>query len=95
MANFADTVFKNMRGVISLFIVIGSFSFLFVLAYKKIPPENKDLLTVAVGLVLAALGSVANYYYGASKDKSDAEKAARLADPNVNAEISPPKKNKS
>jgi type II secretory pathway pseudopilin PulG len=45
-----------------------------------VPKENESIINVAAGLVLAALGAVVAYYFGASKDKSDAEKADRLAE---------------
>lgn len=82
-------MFKNMRGIISLLVVLGSFAFLFGLMKINLPDGNKDILMVAAGSILSQLNAVVQYFFGASKDKSDAEKAARISDPSVNSEIAP------
>lgn len=92
MTKFTEVVFKNMRGIIALSFVVGSFGFLITLMWKEIPDGNKDIIQVSAGLVLAVLTGIGAYYFGASKDKTDAEKAAREADPSVNSEIAPPNK---
>lgn len=66
----------NMRSLLAYTIVVLSFSFLFMLLKVQIPPANKDIIQISVGLVLAGLGGVCGYYFGSSKDKSDSDKAA-------------------
>ncbi len=77
MGRFFELFGKNMRSIIAFLIIVFSFGFLYILMIKKveIPKENATILNVAAGLVLAAMGTVANYYFGSSKDKSDVEKA--------------------
>ncbi len=70
-------VFKFTRAIIAFAIVAGSFGFLFVLAFRAVPTDNKDTINLAAGFVLGVLSTVASYYFGNSKDKSDAEQAAR------------------
>ncbi len=65
---------KYTRSLIAFLIVLLSFGFLFTLAYKAIPKDNKDILQIAVGIVLGVLGIVVGYYFGSSKDKSDQDK---------------------
>lgn len=65
----------NIRSLLGYTIVILSFGFLFALLKISIPPTNKDIIQISVGLVLAGLGGVTGYYFGSSKDKSDADKA--------------------
>lgn len=72
-----EKFFRFTRSIIGMLIVSMSFAFLFILCYKAIPEENQDILKVAAGLVLAALGFVAGYYFGSSKDKSDLEESQR------------------
>jgi drug/metabolite transporter (DMT)-like permease len=75
MSKLFELFSKNVRSVIALFITIGGFAFLFFLLFFRIPAGNETILNVAAGIVLAVLGSVASYYFGSSKDKSDVDKA--------------------
>jgi hypothetical protein len=72
-----ETLGKNGRTIIALSVVYLSFGFLFLLCVKTVPMANRDLLMIAAGAILAALGGVIGYYFGSTKDKSDAEKADR------------------
>jgi uncharacterized BrkB/YihY/UPF0761 family membrane protein len=64
-----------MRSILAFMIVGLSFGFLFALLFVKLPTENKDILQIATGLVLAALGFVTGYYFGSSKNESDKAKS--------------------
>lgn len=80
---FLDAIGKAARSLIAFGIVLMSFGFLYFLLYKKIPAENKDVIQISAGIVLGVLGSVASYYFGSSKDKSDRDKAdMQTNDPN-------------
>lgn len=68
---------RYVRPFIALLIVIGVFSFIFILLYRAVPDNNKDILNIVLGIVMAKLGDITAYYYGNSKDKSDAEQASR------------------
>ena len=94
MSRFLEIVFKNMRGIISLTTVYGCFIIIGILLFRNIPTRNSELIYLAIGLILGNYKDVSNYFFGATKDKTDAEKAARAADPSVNSEISPPKQSK-
>lgn len=73
-------LFRFVRGIIALIIVVASFGFLYLLAYRSVPAQNRDILNLAAGSVLVVLSTVVAYYFGNSKDKSDAEQAARTDD---------------
>jgi len=75
MARFFELLANNVRSVLAIMICIGGFLFLFMLLMYKVPEGNSDVLNVAAGLVLAVMTTVASYYFGASKDKSDVDKA--------------------
>lgn len=68
-------LFKYARHVIGFTIVVGAFTFLYLLAYRSVPESNKDIIQIAVGGMLALLAGVGAYYFGSSKDKSDADSA--------------------
>jgi len=70
----------SFRGPIGFFIVAAGFSFLFMLMYKTVPAENKDVVMFAAGLVLGIMKDVSGFFFGASKDHSDAAKAANVKD---------------
>lgn len=76
-----EKFFRYTRHIIAILIVVGSFGFLFSLVWHAMPPENKDVLQLAAGLVLAVLAGVTAYYFGSSKDKSDQDKANNLKTP--------------
>lgn len=69
-----NKIFENIRSILAFIIVVLSFAFLFALLFIKLPEENKDILQIATGLVLAALGFVTGYYFGSSKNESDKAK---------------------
>jgi len=75
MNKFFELFVVNIRSILAFMIVVFSFGFLFMLLVYKVPDGNAQVLNVAAGLILAVLAGVASYYYGASKDKSDVDKA--------------------
>ena len=52
-------------------IVIGFFALLGLLIFNPAPIDNKDLLNITIGSLLAAFATVVNYFYGSSKGSSD------------------------
>ena len=49
--------------------------YIYVLVFKAVPTENKDLINVIGGNVIGGLGIVLGYYFGASKkDAAEVEK---------------------
>lgn len=75
-------IFKNMRGLIGLMVVLGTILFDFMLAWKAIPVDNKELLYTAAGGLNTLSAGIIAYYFGSSKDKSDQEKATIIKDAN-------------
>ncbi len=56
-------IFQYVLGAI---VVIGFFALLIILVLVRVPDANKDLLHLAVGVLLAAFSSVVGYFYGSS-----------------------------
>lgn len=82
------TFLRFVRPIIAMFITVSSFSFLFYLCITPIPEQNKDMIQIAAGIDLGLLVMVGNYYFGSSKDKSDAEQAARVPDTTTTTTVS-------
>ncbi len=70
-------LFRYVRPVLALIIMLASFGFLFLLVMRPIPGENKETINLVSGFVLGMVGTVAAYYFGTSKDKSDLEQTQR------------------
>lgn len=75
MTKFFELFAKNVRSLIAISVIYLGFGFLFCLLFVPIPVENKDSVMLSAGLVLGVVVSVAAYYFGSSKDKSDVDKA--------------------
>jgi hypothetical protein len=80
MAKPTPQLFRYVRPVLAISFVTFSFGFLFTIVWKAIPPENKEIVGLAVGFVLGQLSVVGGYYFGSSKDKSDQDQARTFAD---------------
>jgi len=63
----------EIRNILAVISVVGSFIVLYLLVIKPIPGENKDTVNLALGFTLGTLiAGVNGYYFGASKvDKND------------------------
>ena len=75
MNKFFELFAKNVRSIIALLVVVLGFAFLFALLWVPIPLSNKDAVMLCSGIVLGVVVSVAAYYFGSSKDKSDTDKS--------------------
>lgn len=60
--------------ILGAFVVALCFFLAYLLIFTPIPEGNKDILTVAFGLILAWGGSVVGYFFGTSKSSSDKTK---------------------
>jgi hypothetical protein len=52
-------------------IVVGFFGLLGLLIFNPAPIDNKDLLNITIGSLIAAFATVVNYFYGSSKGSAD------------------------
>ncbi len=57
--------------ILAMTIIAGTFYLGEVLLTKSIPTENRDIINVALGLILGLSGTVVGYYFGSSKSSSD------------------------
>lgn len=70
LKNFFDKV--GIREVFAIIYLVMCLSFVYVLALKAVPTDNKDLVNVLGGAVFGGLPIILGFYYGASKkDKPD------------------------
>lgn len=58
----------SIQVIIAVMTVVGSYGLLYLLAFKEIPPHNRDLFNVLVGAVIGAtLSAVIGWLYTTNK----------------------------
>lgn len=57
----------DIRNIIAVLYVTLVLVYIYVLVFKPVPLENKDLVNVIGGNVIGGLGIVLGFYFGASK----------------------------
>lgn len=57
--------------ILAALIVTGFFVLLYVLIFHPIPGDNKDVLNLVVGALIACFTAVVNYFFGSSKGSSE------------------------
>ena len=78
---------KLYMAILALVIIIATFYLGDRLLTSTIPQENRDIINVALGMILGLSGTVVGYYFGSSKSSSDKQKIIKYED-----EIKKPKK---
>jgi hypothetical protein len=78
---------KLYMAILALVIIIATFYLGDRLLTSTIPLENRDILNVALGMILGLSGTVVGYYFGSSKSSSDKQKIIKYKE-----EIKKPKK---
>ncbi len=62
---------KAYMGMLAFIVIVATFYLGKVLLTSSVPPENKDILNVALGMILGLSNTVIGYYFGSSKSSSD------------------------
>jgi hypothetical protein len=61
----------EIRNILAILIVAGSFFSLHLMMVREIPKENKDTVNQAIGFILGgSLAGVIGYFFGASKKET-------------------------
>jgi len=76
MTEFLRKIGKSdIRNILAVITVVGSFIILYLMLVTAIPKDNKDTVNLALGFVLGGLVSgVAGFYFGASKGEGETKK---------------------
>lgn len=64
----------DIRNIISVLYVSLVLLYIYVLAFKAVPSENRDLVNVLGGVVIGGVTIILGYYFGSSKSNNDLEK---------------------
>lgn len=72
---FGKITSKDIRNILAVIIVLGTFVVIITMLYKEVPQGNRDTINLVVGTLLGgALGGVTGYYFGSSKNEADKAK---------------------
>lgn len=72
---FGKITSKDIRNILAVIIVIGSYILFYFLVIKEVPAANKDLLNIVAGMLFGGpLAGVVGYYFGSSKNEADKAK---------------------
>lgn len=72
---FGKITSKDIRNILAVMIVLGSFILVYLVIIKAIPPENRDIAHTSLGFILGgAMAGVVGYYFGSSKNEADKAK---------------------
>lgn len=73
---FLQKVTKTqMRSTLAILIVSGVFLLVAGLQYRSVPAVNSEIVYMAIGMLMSAFITVVAFYFGASKNETDKQKA--------------------
>lgn len=58
---------QDIRNVIALIVILGTFAIQIIILKSTVPPANHDLAVTTVVMTLGMQAGVIAYYFGASK----------------------------
>jgi len=64
----------EIRNIIAVLYVTLVLLFIYVLVFHAVPVGNKDLINVLGGVVIGGVGTILSYFFGSSKNETDAAK---------------------
>lgn len=62
-----DILMYSLGGI----IVVAFFTTVYLLIKNPAPVENKDILLIVIGALVAKFGDVVGYFYGSSRGSAD------------------------
>ena len=62
---------KLYMAILAITIIGATFYLGYTLLTETVPQENRDIINVALGMILGLSGTVVGYYFGSSKSSSD------------------------
>jgi drug/metabolite transporter (DMT)-like permease len=60
--------------ILAALITACFFTVLYLLIYKPMPQENKDVLYLAIGALIGFMGTIVTYFFGSSKGSAEKTK---------------------
>ena len=72
---FGKITSKDIRNILAVMIVMGSFILVYLVIIKEVPERNRDIAHTSLGFILGgSMAGVVGYYFGSSKNEADKAK---------------------
>ena len=62
---------KTYMAILALVVITATFYLGHMLLTQEVPEKNRDIVNVALGMILGLSSTVVGYYFGSSKSSSD------------------------
>lgn len=69
----------NIQNVLSVGLMVIISVMVFMLFYRETPPTNKELVSLALGVLLGSMKDVFNYYFGSTRSSDRKDEIVRSA----------------
>lgn len=69
----------GIQNVLSLGLMTVISVMVFMLFYRETPPTNKELVSLALGVLLGSMKDVFNYYFGSTRSSDRKDEIVRSA----------------
>lgn len=69
----------NIQNVLSVGLMSVISVMVFMLFYRETPPTNKELVSLALGVLLGSMKDVFNYYFGSTRSSDRKDEIVRSA----------------
>lgn len=69
----------NIQNVLSVGLMAVISVMVFMLFYRETPPTNKELVSLALGVLLGSMKDVFNYYFGSTRSSDRKDEIVRNA----------------
>jgi N-glycosylase/DNA lyase len=71
-----DKFSKRFVYFLAGFLIVASFGYIYMVTFRPIPVENKEIANTVLGLLIGAVfGSVLQYFFGSTKSSNEKTKA--------------------
>lgn len=70
----AKLIHERINAILSVVIIVSTFLIFDALLFKRVPPENKDVVLFILGVLSSIVSQVISYYFGSSKGSDDKTK---------------------
>ena len=64
-----------LQWVVAMIVIVAFIAFLSALFLLQVPPENKDTLMLAAGVLFSGVNLVLGYFFGSSQGSKDKQEA--------------------
>lgn len=61
----------NMKGILAIITTIGAFLYIFLLIFRSIPNENRDIITTLGGTMIGTAATLMQSFFNSQKESKN------------------------